>query len=226
MISQRTCLIELKAQATETNIWNSITEEQIQDASDETNSLGELEGLGDLGDLGVSGLPEKTGAAAGKKAGESGAKKKAKDDEERPKPRKTKDEASAVEIYFAGLPIAVQVFAGATRTILNDEGRIVYQKVLENDYGEISGTTGRDGDPIDCILGPNEDAPLVYIADMQDLGSDVAARQDEDKVLLGFNSISEATAAFKKMYPPSFLRGIEAVPIAEYLDRVMLPMAA
>lgn len=225
LISPRTVLLELKQQSEITGIFSNISDADISAASDEVNPP-----MGELG-LGGEDAPGLPAPKAKEKKPVTGAKK---DDKEKPDAKKAKGgrpmkdaelipiSGAPFDITFAGLPITVEVPAGETRTILNDEGDVVYQQLLENDYGELAGTLGRDGDPIDVILGPNERAPFVYIADFVDLGPVVEERQNEDKILLGFNSLSDATTAFKAMYPPSFLGGMKTVPLGTFIGEIML----
>lgn len=120
---------------------------------------------------------------------------------------------------FAGIPITVEFPAGARRTIRNTAGDVVYDRTLQFPYGYIEGTPGRDGDEIDCILGPDEGAGTVWIAEFMDLGPDVEQRQDEEKCLIGFLGESAARNAFLTMYRPEELESIEAVPIDEFRSR-------
>lgn len=117
---------------------------------------------------------------------------------------------------FAGIPITVECAKGQRRQIKRDDGTSAYDRILGYDYGFINGTTGRDGDEIDCIIGPNPEAHDVYVADMQDLGPDVDQREDEDKVLIGFDTPKAARAAFYSMYPPEFLRGMDTYSADEF----------
>ena len=92
---------------------------------------------------------------------------------------------------------------------------------MKHHYGFIRNTVGRDGDEIDCIIGSTLNAPMVYVVDMEDLGPEVAAREDEDKVLIGFNSPEEAEQAFVSMYDSDFLRSIVAMPVAEFRELIL-----
>jgi len=122
---------------------------------------------------------------------------------------------------FAGIPIAIEYPVGVRRTIRNPEGKVVYDRLMKFDYGFIRNTVGRDGDEIDAIVGPDENAENVFIADMIDLGPDVERREDEDKVLLGFEDAAAAEAAFLTMYPPRFLGSMRVAPIEQFRERVL-----
>ena len=117
---------------------------------------------------------------------------------------------------FAGVPVVIEYSRGQRRIIRNDAGNVVYERVMRFDYGYIPGTVGRDGDDVDVIVGPDADAPFVFVADMRDLGPDIDKRQDEDKVLLGFRTAEAARDAFYSMYPETFLRGVRTMTIENF----------
>jgi len=131
--------------------------------------------------------------------------------------RRTADAAPVVgDLDFNGIPVALEYFAGSRRQLRNPEGDVVYDRVLPNHYGFIRNTIGRDGDEIDVILGTDPAADSAYVIDMIDLGPDEAAREDEDKVLLGFPSARAARDAFLAMYPPSFLGNMDAMSMEDF----------
>ena len=87
------------------------------------------------------------------------------------------------------------------------------------DYGEILGTLGVDGDPVDVIVGPNLDAPLVYVVHQRRVND--WANYDEDKCCVGFDSQSDAEQAFLSNYDdPRFLGPITAMPVDEFVAKV------
>lgn len=120
-----------------------------------------------------------------------------------------------------GLPIVVEAPRGTIRELKNDAGKVVYRKHMFADYGYLKGTKGRDGDGVDCFLGPVGDkAKEVYIAHMKDLGPDKDEREDEDKVMLGFPSYEAARQAFIQHYPESFLESMSAMPVKLFVKRM------
>jgi phage-related protein (TIGR01555 family) len=124
------------------------------------------------------------------------------------------------DLDFAGIPLSIEYEKGERRQIHNDRGQLVFDNLVKHPYGFIRNTVGRDGDEIDIILGPVENAPNVYIIDMQDLGPDVDKREDEDKIMLGFPAEEDAKRAFLGMYPPDFLRAIEEVTLEDFINRL------
>jgi len=67
------------------------------------------------------------------------------------------------------------------------------EKMMGADYGSIIGYIGADGDELDVYVGPNHDSNHVYV--MYKCHANTG-EYDEDKVMLGFNSESEAINAF------------------------------
>jgi phage-related protein (TIGR01555 family) len=139
---------------------------------------------------------------------------------------KTGDSAAFRNVEFVGFPITIEVEAGERRTLRNDAGDVVYDRLLQNAYGFLQFTIGRDGDEVDVILGEDESARNVWIADMQDLGPDVDKRSDEDKVLVGFSTKAEAIAAFSAMYPKDWMRSIRGVPVDKYREALVESVTA
>lgn len=191
LISQQTSLRELQQTSQVTGIFTNISQEDIQAADDEVSPKGELS----LGDL--PGFPK----------------------QETPRnvlemPRAAAKDQHPVE--YQGIPLTIEFPKDSYRTLYNDAGEIVYKRELRFDYGFINDTIGRDGDEIDVILGPSSTADNAFVVDMIDLGPDVDKREDEDKVLLGFESESAARRAFLSMYPPSFFGGLRTVPLNQF----------
>lgn len=70
-----------------------------------------------------------------------------------------------------------------------------------------------------CYIGDNEDAKNVYIIHQND---PVTNKYDEDKCMLGFDSLESAKAAYLKQYDrPGFLGSITTMSIDEFKDYVL-----
>lgn len=119
-----------------------------------------------------------------------------------------------------GLPISVEYAKGATRALHDDKGNVVYKVHMQNDYGYIDKTKGRDGDEVDCMLGPYKNANEVYVIHMIDMGPVPSEREDEDKCMIGFPSADMAKAAFLRHYPKNFYGGMTALPVAEFKKKL------
>jgi len=119
---------------------------------------------------------------------------------------------------FAGFNISIENKKGSTRSGKDKDGH-KWSVFLHFDYGYIRGSEGVDGDHYDCYIGPNEDAQYVYIVNQQD---PVTKKFDEQKAMIGFNSMQEAKAAYLKQYDrPGFLRDIITMPIEEFREKVL-----
>ncbi len=117
-----------------------------------------------------------------------------------------------------GLTIAIENPAGTVREGVDETGR-AWRTVFKYDYGEVIGSEGADGDPVDVYMGLTPDAPEVYIVrQMKRKNWDV---YDEDKCYLGFDSIESAKAAYLAHYDdPRFFGGIVAMPRDEFIAKV------
>jgi hypothetical protein len=134
-----------------------------------------------------------------------------------------RDSRTVRRYEFAGVPVSVEYPAGVRRLLKKGMGRPVYDRVMDHDYGFVENTVGRDGDEIDVIVGPNPQAESAYVVDMIDGGPDVRQRQDEDKLLLGFDDANSAKAAFLSMYSESFFGGMGRMTMDELLHRLHYP---
>jgi len=67
---------------------------------------------------------------------------------------------------------------------------------LQNHYGYIKGTLGKDGDQIDAFIGPNPQSTKAFVIDQKTKDG----KFDEHKVMLGFNSLKQAKQGYLKSY--------------------------
>lgn len=138
-------------------------------------------------------------------------------------------------VYAHGLTIKIENPAGSTRRGKNPERP--WETTMRFPYGEIEGTKGADGDPMDVFLGPDALADTAYIVHQHNIGKVLAwpggtcpkcgeipancpHDYDEDKVFLGFTDETEALAAFTVSYdqPDNFMGPISRVPVSLLLD--------
>ncbi|MDE2103383.1 MAG: hypothetical protein KGL39_39445, partial [Patescibacteria group bacterium] len=119
-----------------------------------------------------------------------------------------------------GLPITIEYPKGSMRILKNAEGKPVYSIRMANHYGFFNGTKGRDGDEVDCIVGPKPDAEEVFVIHMKDMGPDKDQREDEDKCMVGFASANDAKRAFFQHYPKNFYEGMTALPVSVFKKRM------
>jgi hypothetical protein len=121
-------------------------------------------------------------------------------------------------VQWQGLTIAIGNPAGSVRRGTNRHG-VSWEIRMRFDYGEVLGSMGVDGDPVDVYLGPNLEAPMVYVVHQRRVNDWVA--YDEDKCMIGFDCQSDAEAAFLSNYnDPRFLGPITAMPVDEFVAKV------
>lgn len=105
-------------------------------------------------------------------------------------------------IDFQGIQIDVENVKGSTRSGTGPEGD--WSVYMHAHYGEIRGTEGTDGDMLDVYVGDNHDSSLVLVVHQHNPWD---GKYDEDKVVLGCESVEEAIGLFKKQYDrPGFFR--------------------
>lgn len=132
-----------------------------------------------------------------------------------PPKAKRREHAFTGFIDFQGLAIDVENKVGETRSGVDGDGK-PWSVVMLAHYGEIRNTEGTDGDKLDVYVGPNHDASGVVVIHQH---CPSTGAFDEDKVMLGFDSIEEAIGAYKKQYDrPGFYHegDYEAMPIGAF----------
>lgn len=119
---------------------------------------------------------------------------------------------------FAGLKISVENKKGSIRSGKDKDGH-EWHTYMHYDYGYIRGTEGVDGDHVDCYIGRNEGASNVYIVHQND---PVTHKYDEDKCMIGFDTLEEARRAYLKQYDrPGFLGSITTMGIEKFKKYVL-----
>jgi hypothetical protein len=110
---------------------------------------------------------------------------------------------------FQGLSIAIENQKGSVRSGVGKDGK-KWRTVMKCPYGYIVSSLGADGDGVDVFVGPDKKAPHAYVVHQKkDDGS-----YDEDKVILGTNSVEEAKALYLSNYDTEkYLGPIKTVPM-------------
>lgn len=120
---------------------------------------------------------------------------------------------------FRGLNISIENKKGTIRRGVDSDGHKWAIK-MRYDYGYIRGTEGVDGDHVDCYIGDDMDAKNVYIIHQKIPGTD---KYDEDKCMLGFDTLADAKAAYLKQYDkPGFFDGVDTVPFELFKQKVLM----
>lgn len=119
---------------------------------------------------------------------------------------------------IAGLKISVETPKGDTRSGKDKNGH-EWSIKMQHDYGYIRMTEGEDGEHVDCYVGPNPEAPNVFIVHQNDPDS---GEYDEDKCMIGFDSAKEAKQAYLDHYDrPGFFGSMDEVTMEEFKELVL-----
>lgn len=99
------------------------------------------------------------------------------------------------KVTIQGFNISIEQPVGSTRSGVDAEGK-EWSITMNNTYGYIRGTEGKDKDHIDVFLGNNPNSNLVFVVDQVNQDKSF----DEHKVMFGFDSIEEAREAYLSNY--------------------------
>lgn len=126
-------------------------------------------------------------------------------------------------MHYQGVLVYVENPKGSIREGTDNNGQ-PWKVQVKHDYGELPGTIGADGDPIDVYVGPNPTAPMAFVMHQRHyFGSEYAVpgTYDEDKVMLGFNTRREALEAYAAHYNhPVWTPGVSVVAVDELRDMI------
>lgn len=118
-------------------------------------------------------------------------------------------------LNFRGIPVFVEQERGEIRSGTNADGT-TWQTEMKRPYGYIQGVLGLDQEEMDCFIGPYKKAKQVYVVRTRvpDTGEG-----DEEKVMLGFRSSSEAKNVFLQHYDdPAFFRSIRSMTLPRFKE--------
>jgi len=110
---------------------------------------------------------------------------------------------------FQGLPIAIENGAGSERCWTDESTGEAGSTVMKYPYGYVDGTLGTDGDAVDVYVGPDKGSQKVFVVTQNQkpatgmAGTHPWVETDEQKVMLGFNSATEAQDAYLAHYDDS-----------------------
>jgi len=106
-------------------------------------------------------------------------------------------------LWFQGIPIVLEHFKNDVRSWHDATGR--GRSFMLHSYGYIPDTMGLDGDEIDVFVGPESASDNVFI--VYQLAAPDFKELDEWKVMLGFDTASQATEAYMNQYDKSQFYG-------------------
>ena len=99
------------------------------------------------------------------------------------------------KVTIQGFDISIEQPQGSVRSGVDANGK-EWSITMNNTYGYIRGTEGKDGDHIDVFLGNNPESNRVFVVDQVNQDGSF----DEHKVMLGFNDINEARESYLSNY--------------------------
>ncbi len=121
---------------------------------------------------------------------------------------------------FQGLDISIETAKGSYRHWYDPHVGKAGKTKMPHDYGYIRGSMGADGDHVDCYVGPNESAERAYV--INQMKAPDFTRFDEQKVMLGFSSATEAKAAYLSCYNNTrFFGSMRAVAMQDFKKQVL-----
>lgn len=100
-------------------------------------------------------------------------------------------------ITFQGLRIAIETKEGTERHWKNSNGETGTTLMMGASYGFIQGSSGLDGEEVDCFVGTDENAENVYIIDQKDPNTGL---YDEQKCMIGFDNERSAINVYRANY--------------------------
>lgn len=98
-----------------------------------------------------------------------------------------------VNLY--GLNLVIEQPRGSTRYGVDEATGKAWSSRMAAHYGYIGGTTGADGDGVDCFIGPYPQSERVYV-----VNQNIGGQFDEHKVMLAFPDIASARDAYLHSY--------------------------
>lgn len=104
------------------------------------------------------------------------------------------------KVTIQGFDISIEQPQGSVRSGVDANGK-EWSITMNNTYGYIRGTEGKDGDHIDVFLGNNPESNRVFVVDQVNQDGSF----DEHKVMLGFNDINEARESYLSNYEEGWL---------------------
>jgi len=164
--------------------------------------VGTVDGVSDAGAVRATGSADADAALIEQAANEAATSPT----NDLPEPSQAQKEAGNYKVgrvKVHGLDISIENPAGSTRKGVAPDGT-AWENQLAHHYGYIRRTEGADGDHVDAFIGPNPDSDRVFVVDQIDPAT---GRFDEHKILLGFDSLEEASAGYAANYEAGWKGG-------------------
>jgi Inorganic Pyrophosphatase len=118
------------------------------------------------------------------------------------------------QTHVVGLPVVVETRRGRVRRGKEPDGT-PWSTLMEVPYGYFPGVKGLDGGDLDVYVGPDRDAPDVYLVTTMQWPDYTAP--DEIKVFAQFASASAVHACFHRHYDnPRALGRLRRLSVAQF----------
>ncbi len=183
------------------------------------STLEERDGMNCLGNLCVVQIPNKEMHSEPKKENkkEMEVEKTASIEKEEVKVKKAKEVKVVMKTKYKDLPIDIEVRSGDYRHGYNRGGH--WKKKMYCHYGFIPKTVGNDGEDIDVYLKPesNKSADVYVVKQMKN--KDGVRSYDEDKIMLGFDSLHHAKSVYLQHMPEKCFGTIEKYNYSDFLSK-------
>jgi hypothetical protein len=132
--------------------------------------------------------------------------------------RKVGKRAVVKHLNYQGLDLAIEFQKGGKRPYKDEAGKEHF-KTMRADYGEVRGTEGMDGDPVDVYVGPDKDSGLVFIVTQMKRGD--WDKVDEEKCILGVRTAKQARDLYLAHYNDDRFCGlIKELTFEQFLERL------
>lgn len=154
--------------------------------------------VSESGEQGGIGLPENNNQPAPDEVSlfnEKLAKEEAKVDLEASDKQREAGNYQKGHIQVQGFNVSIENPKGSVRSGVDESGK-KWEITMNNTYGYILGTTGKDADHIDIFLGENPQSDKIFVVDQ--INKDGSF--DEHKIMLAFEDIESAKAAYLSNY--------------------------
>lgn len=110
--------------------------------------------------------------------------------------QKAADSYAKGKVQIHGLPVNIENPKGSERSGV-DKGGKRWSVKMPAHYGEVHGTEGKDGDPVDVYIGPDHASKTVFVVDQVDAKT---GKFDEHKAMLSYGSKADALADYRKAF--------------------------
>lgn len=144
-----------------------------------------------------------------------------------------KSDGTKKTVEFQGLKIDIDRPKGFEQKLKLPDGTIK-TRTYKNDYGEIPGTLGGDGEGLDVFIGSDPKSPTVFWFVQRKKDEDGSWGFDEYKLVVGEHDVEAAKKIYVDHIPAEYiagvvkttlemvkaLRGLEPVEVVKMLDRI------